>query len=194
MLIESSPGDRDMSIALNFKATTLHPSVNGWRDNLEDLMIRYFQEEGRPAIKLRVLSILEYVHVSCLHLHNESAMQAVLPYLGFLGNEDTTVQEVAINLLVKMVIEGNGNHDFDGMCNVIASALHFNESPGSPINSPARRRSSSYNEAFPPRRSTSPPPAFGGTLPPTEHEQRPHVVAHALVRLFKHQLLRFPSA
>ena len=57
-----------MTVALDFKAKSLHPSVSGWLSNIEDLMIRYFREDSRTEIKLKVLSILEDVLSSCRNL------------------------------------------------------------------------------------------------------------------------------
>eukprot|EP00039_Didymoeca_costata_P012398 m.178543 g.178543 ORF g.178543 m.178543 type:complete len:618 (+) comp15470_c0_seq1:330-2183(+) len=155
-LIEASPGDRDMTIALNYKAQNLHPSISGWLDNLADMMLRYFKEEYREEIKMRVLQVLEDVLASCIQMKQVEDLKVVVSFFGGLDAETPNVLDATVKLLVKVGMVSSGTF-LSTVCDILVTIVKYLyiKSPGTsggPLRKSPLRRSSSME---PPRQTVS---------------------------------------
>ena len=130
-LLESHPGDRDMTITMDYKMKTVHPSVTGWMNNVVALAQRYFLEESRSSIKIRTLSILEDTMRESKHLYEDQLIEVViLKYFSDISNEvDPSVQIAAVELLA-MVAASCSSQYYDRLCDVIFNTLWNAMIPG----------------------------------------------------------------
>lgn len=93
-----------MTIALNYKVKTLHPSEHGWLLNVQNMMQRYFRDETRPDVKIKVLELLRDVLRNTRHVYDDRVISGpVLHFLKDLPLEtDIDVQTRGVTLLAEV--------------------------------------------------------------------------------------------
>ena len=77
-LLEQHPGDRDMTFALQYKLKYLDTSVPGWAEYTSGFVQRYFMEEGRSALRLQVLGLMEKMWDNSATAYHNRLIDAVI--------------------------------------------------------------------------------------------------------------------
>jgi tuberous sclerosis protein 2 len=103
-VLEAFPGDVDLCTALDYKIKAVKPPFPNWLENVDCLLHRYFVNEVRVDVKIKVLSVLEGVLDEARLVCDDELIRG--PLLSTLWRqlmrESRSVQEAAVNLLVKV--------------------------------------------------------------------------------------------
>ncbi|KAL1116001.1 hypothetical protein AAG570_005496 [Ranatra chinensis] len=118
-IIEScSPHRPETSVLrlVSYLASSILPTRHLWLEKLESLVIKYFKQETRPNIRIKVLSILATVIQNNRSLYEEELVEIVLRYLGGIAQEgDIAVRSAAAQLLVDLCLNSEPKHALEVM-------------------------------------------------------------------------------
>uniref|UniRef100_A0A6I8PHE2 Tuberin n=1 Tax=Ornithorhynchus anatinus TaxID=9258 RepID=A0A6I8PHE2_ORNAN len=122
-LIERCAHQRPESSVLNliaYRARAIHPAKDGWIQNLQLLMERFFRNEPRSAVRIKVLDVLSFVLSINRQFYEEELINSVvIPQLAHIPEDrDPQVRKLATQLLVD-VAEGCHTHHFNSLLDVI---------------------------------------------------------------------------
>ncbi|XP_062865844.1 tuberin isoform X2 [Trichomycterus rosablanca] len=122
-LVEKCADKRPDASALtliSYRAQSIHPAKHGWIQSLHRLMEKFFRNETRSVIRIKVLHILSFVLSTNRQLYEEELIEvAVLPQLGQIAEDrDLSVRKQATQLLVDLA-EGCNTHHFNSLLDVI---------------------------------------------------------------------------
>ncbi|XP_075755960.1 tuberin isoform X2 [Pelodiscus sinensis] len=122
-LVERCADQRPESSLLNlitYRAQSIHPAKDGWIQNLQVLMERYFRNEHRSAVRIKVLDVLSFVLSINRQFYEEELINlVVISQLGHIPEDkDHQVRKLATQLLVDLA-EGCNTHHFDSLLNII---------------------------------------------------------------------------
>ncbi|XP_016139827.1 LOW QUALITY PROTEIN: tuberin-like [Sinocyclocheilus grahami] len=102
------------------RAQSIQPAKDGWLQNLLKLMEKFFRNESRTVIRIKVLHILSFVLSTNRQLYEEELIEVVvIPQLGQIAEDrDLSVRKQATQLLVDLA-EGCSTHHFSSLLDII---------------------------------------------------------------------------
>ncbi|XP_030434950.1 tuberin isoform X1 [Gopherus evgoodei] len=122
-LVERCADQRPESSLLNlitYKAQSIHPAKDGWIHNLKVLMERFFRNECRSAVRIKVLDVLSFVLSINRQFYEEELINVVvISQLAHIPEDkDHQVRKLATQLLVDLA-EGCNTHHFNSLLDII---------------------------------------------------------------------------
>ncbi|XP_034276548.1 tuberin isoform X3 [Pantherophis guttatus] len=121
-LVERCADRRPESSVLNlitYRAQSIHPAKDGWIQNLQALMDRFFRNESRSAVRIKVLHVLSFVLSVNRQLYEEELINLVISQLSHVPEDkDHQVRKLATQLLVDLA-EGCNTHHFSSLLDII---------------------------------------------------------------------------
>ncbi|NXU47588.1 TSC2 protein, partial [Turnix velox] len=133
-LVERCADQRPESSVLNlitYRAQSIHPAKDGWIHNLQMLMERFFRNESRSAVRIKVLDVLSFVLSINREFYEEELINlVVISQLAHIPEDkDHQVRKLATQLLVDLA-EGCNTHHFNSLLDIIEKvAAHSLSSP-----------------------------------------------------------------
>ncbi|XP_074960740.1 tuberin isoform X5 [Phalacrocorax aristotelis] len=133
-LVERCADQRPESSVLNlitYRAQSIHPAKDGWIHNLQMLMERFFRNETRSAVRIKVLDVLSFVLSINRQFYEEELINlVVISQLAHIPEDkDHQVRKLATQLLVDLA-EGCNTHHFNSLLDIIEKvAAHSLSSP-----------------------------------------------------------------
>ncbi|XP_072838442.2 tuberin isoform X1 [Pogona vitticeps] len=122
-LVERCADQRPESSVLNlitYRAQSIHPAKDGWIHNLQGLMERFFRNESRSAIRIKVLHVLSFVLSVNRQFYEEELINlVVISQLAHIPeDQDPQVRKLATQLLVDLA-EGCNTHHLNSLLDII---------------------------------------------------------------------------
>ncbi|XP_048871458.1 tuberin isoform X1 [Brienomyrus brachyistius] len=122
-LIEKCADKRSESSVMtliSYRAHSIQPAKDGWIQSLHRLMEKFFRNETRSAIRVKVLDVLSFVLSTNRQLYEEELIEAVvIPQLSLIAEDrDLHVRKLATQLLVDLA-EGCSTHHFTSLLDII---------------------------------------------------------------------------
>ncbi|XP_062999155.1 tuberin isoform X2 [Elgaria multicarinata webbii] len=122
-LVERCANQRPESSVLNlitYRAQSIHPAKDGWIHNLQGLMERFFRNESRSAVRIKVLHVLSFVLSVNRQFYEEELINlVVISQLAHIPEDkDHHVRKLATQLLVDLA-EGCNTHHFNSLLDII---------------------------------------------------------------------------
>uniref|UniRef100_A0A8C0J8U6 Tuberin n=1 Tax=Chelonoidis abingdonii TaxID=106734 RepID=A0A8C0J8U6_CHEAB len=115
-------GIRESSLLnlITYKAQSIHPAKDGWIHNLKVLMERFFRNECRSAVRIKVLDVLSFVLSINRQFYEEELINVVvISQLAHIPEDkDHQVRKLATQLLVDLA-EGCNTHHFNSLLDII---------------------------------------------------------------------------
>ncbi|XP_057604915.1 tuberin isoform X3 [Hippopotamus amphibius kiboko] len=132
-LIERCADQRPESSLLNlitYRAQSIHPAKDGWIHNLQLLMERFFRNESRSAVRIKVLDVLSFVLLINRQFYEEELINSVvISQLSHIPEDkDHQVRKLATQLLVDLA-EGCHTHHFNSLLDIIEKVIARSLSP-----------------------------------------------------------------
>ncbi|XP_008854468.1 tuberin isoform X7 [Nannospalax galili] len=132
-LVESCADQRPESSLLNlisYRAQSIHPAKDGWIQNLQLLMERFFRNESRSAVRIKVLDVLSFVLLINRQFYEEELINSVvISQLSHIPEDkDHQVRKLATQLLVDLA-EGCHTHHFNSLLDIIEKVMARSLSP-----------------------------------------------------------------
>ncbi|KAF7659568.1 hypothetical protein LDENG_00296600 [Lucifuga dentata] len=113
---------RDASVLtlISYRAQSIQPAKDGWIQGLHRLMEKFFRNEARSVIRIKVLHILSFVLSTNRQLYEDELIEmVVIPQLsGIAEDRDLAVRKQATQLLVDLA-EGCNTHHFTSLLDII---------------------------------------------------------------------------
>ncbi|XP_058632523.1 tuberin isoform X3 [Onychostoma macrolepis] len=112
--------DASVLTLISYRAQSIQPAKDGWLQNLLKLMEKFFRNESRTVIRIKVLYILSFVLSTNRQLYEEELIEVVvIPQLGQIAEDrDLSVRKQATQLLVDLA-EGCSTHHFSSLLDII---------------------------------------------------------------------------
>ncbi|XP_051559030.1 tuberin-like isoform X1 [Myxocyprinus asiaticus] len=112
--------DASVLTLISYRAQSIQPAKDGWLQNLLKLMEKFFRNESRTMIRIKVLHILSFVLSTNRQLYEEELIEVVvIPQLGQIAEDrDLSVRRQATQLLVDLA-EGCNTHHFSSLLDII---------------------------------------------------------------------------
>ncbi|XP_051765585.1 tuberin isoform X5 [Ctenopharyngodon idella] len=112
--------DASVLTLISYRAQSIQPAKDGWLQNLLKLMEKFFRNESRTVIRIKVLHILSFVLSTNRQLYEEELIEVVvIPQLGQIAEDrDLSVRKQATQLLVDLA-EGCNTHHFSSLLDII---------------------------------------------------------------------------
>lgn len=112
--------DASVLTLVSYRAQAIQPAKDGWLQNLLKLMDKFFRNESRTMIRIKVLHILSFVLSTNRQLYEEELIEVVvIPQLGQIAEDrDPSVRKQATQLLVDLA-EGCSTHHFSSLLDII---------------------------------------------------------------------------
>uniref|UniRef100_A0A8C1IAL0 Tuberin n=1 Tax=Cyprinus carpio TaxID=7962 RepID=A0A8C1IAL0_CYPCA len=112
--------DASVLTLISYRAQSIQPAKDGWLQNLLKLMEKFFRNESRTVIRIKVLHILSFVLSTNRQLYEEELIEVVvIPQLGQIAEDrDLSVRKPATQLLVDLA-EGCSTHHFSSLLDII---------------------------------------------------------------------------
>nr|XP_056722512.1 tuberin [Euleptes europaea] len=122
-LVERCADQRPESSVLNlitYRAQSIHPAKDGWIHKLQGLMERFFRNESRSAVRIKVLHVLSFVLSVNRQFYEEELINlVVISQLAHIPEDkDHQVRKLATQLLVDLA-EGCNTHHFNSLLDII---------------------------------------------------------------------------
>ncbi|XP_021563536.1 LOW QUALITY PROTEIN: tuberin [Carlito syrichta] len=132
-LVERCADQRPESSLLNlisYRAQSIHPAKDGWIQNLQLLMERFFRSESRGAVRIKVLDVLSFVLLINRQFYEEELINSVvISQLSHIPEDkDPQVRKLATQLLVDLA-EGCHTHHFNSLLDIIEKVMAHSLSP-----------------------------------------------------------------
>uniref|UniRef100_A0A2K5SDH7 Tuberin n=3 Tax=Cebus imitator TaxID=2715852 RepID=A0A2K5SDH7_CEBIM len=132
-LVERCADQRPESSLLNlisYRAQSIHPAKDGWIQNLQVLMERFFRSESRGAVRIKVLDVLSFVLLINRQFYEEELINSVvISQLSHIPEDkDHQVRKLATQLLVDLA-EGCHTHHFNSLLDIIEKVMARSLSP-----------------------------------------------------------------
>ncbi|KAM5227476.1 tuberin isoform 6-T6 [Ctenodactylus gundi] len=126
-LVESCADQRPESSLLNlisYRAQSIHPAKGGWIQNLQLLVDRFFRNESRSAVRIKVLDVLSFVLLINRQFYEEELINSVvISQLSHIPEDrDPQVRKLATQLLVDLA-EGCHTHHFSSLLDIIEKVM-----------------------------------------------------------------------
>ncbi|KAG8015185.1 Tuberin [Nibea albiflora] len=102
------------------KRPSIQPAKDGWIQSLHRLMEKFFRNETRSVIRIKVLHILSFVLSTNRQLYEDELIEmVVIPQLSVIAEDrDLAVRKQATQLLVDLA-EGCNTHHFTSLLDII---------------------------------------------------------------------------
>ncbi|XP_056136184.1 tuberin isoform X2 [Lampris incognitus] len=112
--------DASVLTLISYRAQSIQPAKDGWIQSLHRLMEKFFRNESRTVIRIKVLHILSFVLSTNRQLYEEELIEVVVvPQLsGIAEDGDLAVRKQATQLLVDLA-EGCSTHHFTSLLDII---------------------------------------------------------------------------
>ncbi|XP_067296889.1 tuberin isoform X1 [Pseudorasbora parva] len=112
--------DASVLTLISYRAQSIQPAKDGWLQNLLKLMEKFFRNESRSMIRIKILNILSFVLSTNRQLYEEELIEVVvIPQLGQIAEDrDLSVRKQATQLLVDLA-EGCNTHHFSSLLDII---------------------------------------------------------------------------
>ncbi|XP_040110080.1 tuberin isoform X9 [Oryx dammah] len=132
-LVERCADQRPESSVLNlitYRAQSIHPAKDGWIHNLQLLMERFFRNESRSAVRIKVLDVLSFVLLINRQFYEEELINSVvISQLSHIPEDrDHQVRKLATQLLVDLA-EGCHTHHFNSLLDIVEKVIARSLSP-----------------------------------------------------------------
>nr|XP_035939161.1 tuberin isoform X4 [Halichoerus grypus] len=132
-LVERCADQRPESSLLNlitYRAQSIHPAKDGWIHNLQLLMERFFRNESRSAVRIKVLDVLSFVLLINRQFYEEELISSVvISQLSHVPEDkDPQVRKLATQLLVDLA-EGCHTHHFNSLLDIVEKVIARSLSP-----------------------------------------------------------------
>ncbi|XP_072610138.1 tuberin isoform X9 [Vulpes vulpes] len=132
-LVERCADQRPESSLLNlitYRAQSIHPAKDGWIQNLQLLMERFFRNESRSAVRIKVLDVLSFVLLINRQFYEEELISSVvISQLSHVPEDkDPQVRKLATQLLVDLA-EGCHTHHFNSLLDIVEKVIARSLSP-----------------------------------------------------------------
>uniref|UniRef100_A0A665U8U5 Tuberin n=1 Tax=Echeneis naucrates TaxID=173247 RepID=A0A665U8U5_ECHNA len=115
--------DASVLTLISYRAQSIQPAKDGWIQSLHRLMEKFFRNEPRSVIRIKVLHILSFVLSTNRQLYEDELIEmVVIPQLsGIAEDRDLAVRKQATQLLVDLA-EGCTTHHFTSLLDIIERA------------------------------------------------------------------------
>ncbi|XP_074540539.1 tuberin isoform X2 [Halichoeres trimaculatus] len=112
--------DASVLTLISYRAQSIQPAKDGWIQSLHRLMEKFFRNETRSVIRIKVLHILSFVLSTNRQLYEDELIEmVVIPHLGGIAEDrDLAVRKQATQLLVDLA-EGCNTHHFTSLLDII---------------------------------------------------------------------------
>uniref|UniRef100_A0A3B3YMI3 Tuberin n=1 Tax=Poecilia mexicana TaxID=48701 RepID=A0A3B3YMI3_9TELE len=112
--------DASVLTLVSYRAQSIQPAKDGWIQSLHCLMEKFFRNETRSGIRIKVLHILSFVLSTNRQLYEDELIEkVVIPQLsGISEDRDLAVRKQATQLLVDLA-EGCNTHHFTSLLDII---------------------------------------------------------------------------
>ncbi|XP_077461767.1 tuberin isoform X2 [Stigmatopora argus] len=112
--------DASVLTLISYRAQSIQPAKDGWIQSLHWLMEKFFRNESRSVIRIKVLHILSFVLSTNRQLYEDELIEmVVIPLLGGIADDrDPAVRKQATQLLVDLA-EGCNTHHFTSLLDII---------------------------------------------------------------------------
>uniref|UniRef100_A0A1A8ITX1 Tuberin n=1 Tax=Nothobranchius kuhntae TaxID=321403 RepID=A0A1A8ITX1_NOTKU len=112
--------DASVLTLISYRAQSIQPAKDGWIQSLHRLMEKFFKNETRSVIRIKVLHILSFVLSTNRQLYEDELIEmVVIPQLsGIAEDKDLAVRKQATQLLVDLA-EGCNTHHFTSLLDII---------------------------------------------------------------------------
>ncbi|XP_021165852.2 tuberin isoform X2 [Fundulus heteroclitus] len=112
--------DASVLTLISYRAQSIQPAKDGWIQSLHCLMEKFFRNETRSVIRIKVLHILSFVLSTNRQLYEDELIEkVVIPQLsGIAEDRDLAVRKQATQLLVDLA-EGCNTHHFTSLLDII---------------------------------------------------------------------------
>ncbi|XP_035027265.1 tuberin isoform X1 [Hippoglossus stenolepis] len=112
--------DSSVLTLISYRAQSIQPAKDGWIQSLHRLMEKFFRNETRSVIRIKVLHILSFVLSTNRQLYEDELIEmVVIPQLsGIAEDRDLAVRKQATQLLVDLA-EGCNTHHFTSLLDII---------------------------------------------------------------------------
>ncbi|XP_051940785.1 tuberin isoform X2 [Hippocampus zosterae] len=112
--------DASVLTLISYRAQSIQPAKDGWIQSLHRLMEKFFRNESRSVIRIKVLHILSFVLSTNRQLYEDELIEmVVIPQLsGIADDRDLAVRKQATQLLVDLA-EGCNTHHFTSLLDII---------------------------------------------------------------------------
>uniref|UniRef100_A0A8C4H456 Tuberin n=1 Tax=Dicentrarchus labrax TaxID=13489 RepID=A0A8C4H456_DICLA len=112
--------DASVLTLISYRAQSIQPAKDGWIQSLHRLMEKFFRNEPRGVIRIKVLHILSFVLSTNRQLYEDELIEVVvIPQLsGIAEDRDLAVRKQATQLLVDLA-EGCNTHHFTSLLDII---------------------------------------------------------------------------
>ncbi|XP_028310961.1 tuberin-like isoform X2 [Gouania willdenowi] len=112
--------DASVLTLISYRAQSIQPAKDGWIQNLNHLVEKFFRNETRSIIRIEVLHILSFVLNTNRQLYEDELIETVvIPQLsGIAEDRDLAVRKQAAQLLVDLA-EGCNTHHFTSLLDII---------------------------------------------------------------------------
>uniref|UniRef100_A0A8B9JBG2 Tuberin n=1 Tax=Astyanax mexicanus TaxID=7994 RepID=A0A8B9JBG2_ASTMX len=116
--------DASVLTLISYRAQSIQPAKDGWIQSLHRLMEKFFRNETRSVIRIKVLHILSFVLSTNRQLYEEELIEVVvIPQLGQIAEDrDLSVRKQATQLLVDLAEGCNTNH-FNSLLDIIEKVI-----------------------------------------------------------------------
>uniref|UniRef100_A0A670JUA8 Tuberin n=1 Tax=Podarcis muralis TaxID=64176 RepID=A0A670JUA8_PODMU len=130
-LVEKCASQRPESSVLNlitYRAQSIHPAKDSWIQKLQGLMDKFFRNETRSAIRIKVLHVLSFVLSVNRQIYEEELINlVVLSQLAHIQEDkDHQVRKLATQLLVDLA-EGCTSHHFNSLLDIIEKVRQLSD-------------------------------------------------------------------
>ncbi|KAK2919269.1 tuberin isoform X1 [Channa argus] len=112
--------DASVLTLISYRAQSIQPARDGWIQSLHRLMEKFFRNETRSVIRIKVLHILSFVLSTNRQLYEDELIEmVVIPQLSSIAEDrDLAVRKQATQLLVDLA-EGCNTHHFTSLLDII---------------------------------------------------------------------------
>ncbi|KAL1004888.1 hypothetical protein UPYG_G00051850 [Umbra pygmaea] len=112
--------DPSVLTLISYRAQSIQPAKDDWIPSLQRLMEKFFRNESRSVIRIKVLHILSFVLSTNRQLYEEELIEMVVtPQLSTIAEDrDPAVRRQATQLLVDLA-EGCNSHHFTSLLDII---------------------------------------------------------------------------
>ncbi|XP_068585001.1 LOW QUALITY PROTEIN: tuberin [Cebidichthys violaceus] len=112
--------DASVLTLISYRAQSIQPAKDGWIQSLHRLMEKFFRNETRSVIRIKVLHILSFVLSTNRQLYEDELIEmVVIPQLSVIAEDrDLAVRKQATQLLVDLA-EGCNTHHFTSLLDII---------------------------------------------------------------------------
>ncbi|TNN69438.1 Tuberin [Liparis tanakae] len=112
--------DASVLTLISYRAQSIQPAKDGWIQSLHRLMEKFFRNETRSVIRIKVLHILSFVLSTNRQLYEDELIEmVVVPQLSAVAEDrDLAVRKQATQLLVDLA-EGCNTHHFTSLLDII---------------------------------------------------------------------------